>query len=70
MTEIITRQQAIEKGLKHYYTGIPCSNGHLSKRNVKNSMCCYCNNTTEGKKDRGTRHRTIPQGFFGYAEGL
>lgn len=41
-TKIITREQAIEKGLVNYYTGIPCHKGHLSKRRTLNGVCLKC----------------------------
>lgn len=40
--EIITRKQAKERGLAHYYTGIECENGHLSKRGTKSKKCLAC----------------------------
>lgn len=40
--KIITRAEAIEKGLVNYYTGIPCINGHLSKRRTTNCLCLQC----------------------------
>lgn len=39
---IITRQEAKEKGLKTYFTGILCKNGHQSERYVSNSICIEC----------------------------
>jgi hypothetical protein len=40
--EIITRQQAITAGLRKYFTGEPCKNGHLSERYVQSSTCESC----------------------------
>lgn len=40
--EIITKQQAIEIGLKYYFTGKPCKHGHLEKRPVKTGVCLEC----------------------------
>ncbi len=40
--DIIKRKQAILKGLTHYFTGKPCSRGHITKRYVANRMCCEC----------------------------
>jgi len=40
--EIITRQQAKERGLPRYYTGIACENGHLSERMTKSKKCLAC----------------------------
>lgn len=40
--EIISRQDAIERGLSRYFTGKPCKHGHVSERNVASRMCCEC----------------------------
>ena len=40
--EIISRKEAIGKGLKRYFTGKPCSKGHLSERYVSNPRCIEC----------------------------
>lgn len=32
--KILLREEAIQKGLKRYFTGIPCKNGHISERNT------------------------------------
>lgn len=36
---LISRKEAKEQGLKHYFTGIPCIQGHISNRLVS---CCKC----------------------------
>jgi len=41
--EIISREAAINKGLKRYYTGIPCKHGHNSERYVAGKGCVQCN---------------------------
>lgn len=40
--DIITRQAAIEQGLRHYFTGKPCRNGHVSVRGVRKWNCLEC----------------------------
>ena len=37
------RQMAKLRGEKHYFTGMPCKNGHVSLRQVSNSSCMKCN---------------------------
>lgn len=37
-----TRAEAIEKGLKFYFTGEPCRNGHVARRNTSNQICVSC----------------------------
>src|ERR1700722_11262897 len=40
--EIISYLDARAKGLKRYFTGNPCSHGHLSERFVSNCGCIQC----------------------------
>jgi hypothetical protein len=42
MPEIIDRKTAIARGLTKYFTGKPCSHGHLSERYCKNGACQRC----------------------------
>jgi hypothetical protein len=42
MNEIITLEEAKEKGLKKYFTGKPCKHGHISERYVLDKTCCMC----------------------------
>ena len=42
MTTIITKQQAKELGLKRYFTGLPCKNGHISEILIKTNYCIDC----------------------------
>lgn len=42
MPEIISRTEAIKKGLQKYYTGKPCKHGHLSERTVYDKHCIIC----------------------------
>lgn len=39
--DIITRKQAIEQGLTHYFTGKPCKRGHISERLIVGT-CVIC----------------------------
>lgn len=41
MPDIISRKQAKALGLKRYYTGVPCKNGHLAERYV-GGHCVEC----------------------------
>ena len=47
--EIISREQAKERGLKRYYTGETCVNGHLDERNTKSGKCVGC---LKARRDR------------------
>lgn len=42
MPEIITRKEALERGLKRYFTGKPCKHGHVSERKIGSGMCLSC----------------------------
>lgn len=39
---IITRSQAIEQGLKTYFTGKPCKHGHIAERILPSCNCLVC----------------------------
>jgi len=41
--KIITIQEAKELGLKRYFTGEPCTHGHVSERLVSCNGCLECN---------------------------
>lgn len=40
---VISRAEAKAQGLKQYFTGVPCKNGHVDMRNVSSWDCCQCN---------------------------
>jgi hypothetical protein len=42
MTYPATRKEALEQGLKWYYTGKPCKNNHVAVRLVSNFGCKTC----------------------------
>lgn len=44
--EIISRKDAIAMGLKRYFTGKPCKNGHITERGTSNKSCRECSNLT------------------------
>lgn len=37
-----SRAEAKEKGLRHYFTGEPCRNGHVDKRKTSDGRCLTC----------------------------
>jgi 5-methylcytosine-specific restriction endonuclease McrA len=39
---IISRKEARERGLKRFFTGVPCKHGHLSERYVSTKNCAEC----------------------------
>lgn len=58
MTEIITRKEALERGLKRYFTGKPCANGHVCER-VYVGECVECIRAKEARRvrSRSDEHR-------------
>ena len=42
--QIITRQEAKEKGLSRYFTGKPCKRGHIDERQIRDGYCVSCAN--------------------------
>jgi hypothetical protein len=49
--DVISREAAKAKGLKRYYTGVPCTRGHDAERKVASYDCCQC------ESDRKDAHR-------------
>lgn len=54
MIEIITREEARERGLKRYFTGRPCKRGHLEERATSNSTCLGCKRVQSSNHRRDT----------------
>lgn len=52
--EIISRKQAIERGLKRYFTGKPCVHGHVSERLVTVG-CMECHRQSHLVKNMSQR---------------
>lgn len=63
--EIITRQEAIAQGLRHYFTGKPCRHGHMSARYVT-SGCVECakKNARESAKRNPERRAEINRNYY------
>lgn len=49
MPEIISRKEAIERGLKRYFTGKPCKRGHVAQRIISSWYCLECRAEKTGK---------------------
>lgn len=52
MMDIITRKEAKEKGLSFYFTGKPCSEGHILKRRVSNYGCVLCEANSQKHRNK------------------
>lgn len=44
MTFPSSRKEALEQGVKYFFTGRPCKHGHLAKRLTSRSTCSACSN--------------------------
>lgn len=53
--EIISRADAIARGLKKFYTAQPCTLGHVEERLISNKHCLAC------KRACNTRARSTPE---------
>jgi hypothetical protein len=42
MREVISRSEALERGLKQYFTGKPCLRDHVVERKVNGRQCVEC----------------------------
>lgn len=49
VTEVISRANAKELGLRRYFTGEPCRHGHLSERYVACGRCVECDRIASKK---------------------
>jgi len=54
--KIISREQALAQGLTRYFTGEPCSRGHIAERQTSNTLCHECNRLRyhEAKQHKAT----------------
>lgn len=60
--EIISRKEAIEEGLKTYFTGKPCKYGHVTERRVDNKTCLEC--SKERNKEYRERNKEHLKEYF------
>ena len=52
MPKVISRAEAIKQGLKHYFTGKPCKNGHVAKRYCSSKLCFICSHEKSIKRNQ------------------
>jgi hypothetical protein len=53
--EIVTRAEAKARGLKQYFTGEPCKNGHVAYRDTQSGSCRVCRNEKKREKRESLR---------------
>ena len=67
---IISRKIAKERGMMRYFTGKPCSHGHLCDRMVVNGTCLECNrekdrrNYTDNKEKLLEEHKQRAKKYY------
>jgi hypothetical protein len=49
LTNIISREEALEQGLARFYTGKPCVRGHAAPRFVSSKACVVCARENQNK---------------------
>jgi hypothetical protein len=42
---IVSLAEARQRGLKRYFTGLPCVHGHIAERLIANQTCAECQKT-------------------------
>jgi len=67
--ELITRAQAKERGLKRYFTGKPCPQGHVAERTTSKSACITCQRDSfkswkENNRDRRLEYQRKHQAKY------
>jgi hypothetical protein len=60
---IVTRRDAIERDLIHYYTGEPCGRGHLAMRYTSTGNCCACKTNIKKAVDGRRVPKVIKLGY-------
>lgn len=64
--KVITREEAKARGLKRYFTGVPCPHGHVAERSISNAHCIICRRESarrwetkfpEKAREKGRRYR-------------
>jgi hypothetical protein len=43
------RSKAKQDNKKHYFTGLPCKNGHIDKRHTNDGVCMACSREKSAK---------------------
>jgi len=64
--QIIDKKTARSEGLKHYYTGKPCKQGHDSERYVNDGKCAQCvrDRVAKWKADDPERSKAVNRRYY------
>lgn len=52
---VTTREEATARGWPSYFTGLPCKQGHIANRSVKNGTCRACDVAKKTRREAATR---------------
>lgn len=55
--EVISKEEAISKGLKKYFTGEPCKKGHIAPISISQNRCWQCHLDSTNKWRRMDREQ-------------
>src|SRR6056300_409537 len=66
--EVITRKQAKEQGLKHYFTGKPCKHGHVRERHTSSGSCLECRRLLQLKQNKDNPEKLAAYRAKSYAK--
>lgn len=65
--EIVTRDEALARGLKRYFTGKPCKHGHVAERHSADGACYECRgkiNAASYRRHRESRISTVMKRYY------
>jgi len=64
---ILHKEEAVELGIKFFYSGRPCKNGHHSPRYTRTHMCLDCRRMHEGARIKAnpSAHRAKANKWYG-----
>lgn len=65
--ETISREDAKAQGLARFFTGIPCSRGHIAERKATSSDCIVCLKARQKAWDAKNRDKNKARGAAWYA---
>ena len=57
--DVVSRKDALARGLVHFYTGKPCKHGHEAPRYVNSGQCVTCMKTRVSEYNAKYKQRTV-----------
>lgn len=62
--QIITRDEAIQLGLRRYFTGNPCVHGHMSERVVSTRVCAECKYINKTARNQTAHSKAVNKAHY------